>query len=155
MESLILAPECCQSTIDTSSQTGKNEMDCVCVIRAKSEMKVKSDQLIDTLRNENEFIKSNLQKLRNELVCPITQELFSEPVMAGDGHTYERTAIENWFQIKKTSPHTNLVLTNKNLQTNWLICSLLAKFDFFQKQMSFKNNTHEVLGEKKSEELVS
>jgi hypothetical protein len=33
-----------------------------------------------------------------ELVCPITHELMTEdPVLAADGVTYERSAIENWF----------------------------------------------------------
>ena len=42
-----------------------------------------------------------------ELLCPITQELPIAPVMAEDGHTYERSAIEKWLREKKTSPHTN------------------------------------------------
>ena len=29
-------------------------------------------------------------------VCPITLEIFAEPVVAEDGHTYERAAIERW-----------------------------------------------------------
>ena len=29
--------------------------------------------------------------------CPITLELFVDPVVAADGHTYEREAIERWF----------------------------------------------------------
>ncbi|KAL3788188.1 hypothetical protein HJC23_004655 [Cyclotella cryptica] len=34
----------------------------------------------------------------SELVCPITHELMTEdPVLASDGITYERSAIENWF----------------------------------------------------------
>ena len=33
-----------------------------------------------------------------ELICPITHELMTEdPVLAADGVTYERSAIENWF----------------------------------------------------------
>ena len=29
--------------------------------------------------------------------CPITQERFFDPVVAADGHTYERIAIERWL----------------------------------------------------------
>ena len=42
-----------------------------------------------------------------EFLCPITQELPVDPVMAEDGHTYERRAIEKWLREKKTSPLTN------------------------------------------------
>jgi hypothetical protein len=36
--------------------------------------------------------------LPNEYYCPITLELMRDPVVAKDGHTYERTAIEDWFR---------------------------------------------------------
>jgi hypothetical protein len=34
----------------------------------------------------------------NEFLCPITLELMRDPVLAKDGHTYERKAIEDWFE---------------------------------------------------------
>jgi hypothetical protein len=34
----------------------------------------------------------------NEFLCPITLELMRDPVVAKDGHTYERKAIEDWFE---------------------------------------------------------
>ena len=38
-------------------------------------------------------------ELANELMCPISHApLTNDPVIAADGHTYERTAIEEWFQ---------------------------------------------------------
>ena len=45
-------------------------------------------------------------RLRDEFICPITHELLREPVIAGDGYTYEKTAIEKWFLSKETSPLT-------------------------------------------------
>jgi hypothetical protein len=33
-----------------------------------------------------------------------------DPVVAADGHTYERRAIEGWFEKHLTSPITNLPL---------------------------------------------
>ncbi|KAH8046496.1 hypothetical protein JL720_16357 [Aureococcus anophagefferens] len=32
-----------------------------------------------------------------DLLCPITHELFRDPVFLADGHAYERSAIERWF----------------------------------------------------------
>ena len=44
----------------------------------------------------------------NEYLCPITSEIMEDPVVAADGHSYERTAIEHWFDIgRHTSPKTN------------------------------------------------
>lgn len=40
------------------------------------------------------------------LLCPITQEVFCDPVYATDGHVYERSAILQWLEQKQTSPMT-------------------------------------------------
>uniref|UniRef100_A0A1I8FTJ6 U-box domain-containing protein n=1 Tax=Macrostomum lignano TaxID=282301 RepID=A0A1I8FTJ6_9PLAT len=32
-----------------------------------------------------------------QFVCPVTREVMLDPVIAADGHTYERSAIETWF----------------------------------------------------------
>ena len=32
-------------------------------------------------------------QIPEELLCPITQELFQDPVVATDGHTYEKAQI--------------------------------------------------------------
>lgn len=53
-------------------------------------------------------------------LCPITGEMFAEPVMCSDGHTYEFRAIHHWLfqQGKNTSPLTNERLKSKELQPN-------------------------------------
>ena len=38
--------------------------------------------------------------IASEYVCSITQELMWDPVLAQDGHCYERAAIESWFLTK-------------------------------------------------------
>ena len=49
---------------------------------------------------------------KRELVCPITQEVFHEPLVAEDGYTYERTALLRWFSMGRTrSPVTNYFMT--------------------------------------------
>jgi hypothetical protein len=47
--------------------------------------------------------KSNL--LRN-LKCPLTQQIFIDPVIATDGLTYERAAITEWIRLYACSPMT-------------------------------------------------
>lgn len=58
------------------------------------------------------------EALEKNWQCPITSELFTDPVICDDGHTYERTAIEMWLQTHNTSPLTNSVLQSKRLIPN-------------------------------------
>jgi hypothetical protein len=40
-------------------------------------------------------------------LCPIRMEIMKDPVVAADGHTYERGAIEDWFaRGNSSSPMT-------------------------------------------------
>ena len=43
---------------------------------------------------------SSLSLAPTELCCPITHELYTDPVNASDGETYERSAIERWIKGK-------------------------------------------------------
>ena len=54
----------------------------------------------------------------NEFLCPITLSIMRDPVLAADGHTYEREAIEHWFSNSNLSPKTGLRLTSTNLIEN-------------------------------------
>mmetsp|Transcript_15984 Transcript_15984/g.18216 ORF Transcript_15984/g.18216 Transcript_15984/m.18216 type:complete len:351 (+) Transcript_15984:144-1196(+) len=38
-----------------------------------------------------------------DLICPITQEIFTNPVVTSDGHTYEKHAIRTWINAQKDS----------------------------------------------------
>jgi hypothetical protein len=38
-------------------------------------------------------------------------EVMTDPVVATDGHTYERAAIETWLQTHSRSPFTNVAIT--------------------------------------------
>ena len=65
----------------------------------------------------------------SEFLCPITQELMTDPVMACDGYTYEREAIASWFRRgETTSPMTNAQLANTNLVSNISLRSMIQRF---------------------------
>jgi len=64
-----------------------------------------------------------------ELICPITQELLKDPVVAEDGHTYERNSLTTWFTTmgRTRSPVTNSLLEDtsaENLVTNLAVASM-------------------------------
>lgn len=54
-----------------------------------------------------------------EMVCAITHEIMSCPVIAEDGFTYEEAALKEWFDMGKvTSPMTNLPLNTTDYIPN-------------------------------------
>ncbi len=51
-----------------------------------------------------------------------------DPVIAADGHSYEREAIEDWLQYNSTSPKTNVPLPHKGLTPNHTLRALIGDF---------------------------
>ena len=59
------------------------------------------------------------QPIPPDFICPITQEVMRDPVIALDGHSYERNAIERWFGTGRlTSPLTNAQMGSSYLTQN-------------------------------------
>lgn len=51
----------------------------------------------------------------HEFLCPITLSLMRDPVIAHDGKSYDRKAIERWLFSHDTSPCFNTVLPSKDV----------------------------------------
>ncbi len=65
------------------------------------------------------MISNGKSNVDNEyLICPITYQIFHDPIVAGDGHTYERTAIVRWICEHGTSPLTRQPLIITELQSD-------------------------------------
>lgn len=60
-----------------------------------------------------------------DLICPITLERLIDPVMAPDGHTYEKAAIVSWLQRHTTSPKTRMAMTIEDLVPNRTLRTVL------------------------------
>jgi len=69
--------------------------------------------------------KSNVDN--DDLICPITYQIFRDPVIAGDGHTYERAAIVRWILEHGTSPLTRQPLNLNELQADDYLKNLAAQ----------------------------
>ena len=54
----------------------------------------------------------------SEYFCPITQDVICDPVIAWDGHTYERVSIARWLEEHATSPMTGETLQDRTLRPN-------------------------------------
>jgi hypothetical protein len=64
-----------------------------------------------------------------EFYCPITLEIMADPVVAVDGFSYERQAIESWFAHgHSTSPRTGLPLPSTKLATNHTLKVLISEW---------------------------
>ena len=64
----------------------------------------------------------------NDWLCPITLSVMRDPVIAEDGHSYERSAITEWFQHNNTSPKTNLRLNSTNLVANIALRNTIQEY---------------------------
>ena len=64
----------------------------------------------------------------DRFLCPITHDVMQDPVVAADGHTYERSAIAQWFQHHFSSPKTNERLDTVQLIPNHLIRSEILQW---------------------------
>ena len=65
------------------------------------------------------MIDSSLDNIPKDYLCPITLEIMIKPAVAADGHSYEYSAILDWFKKgNRHSPMTGEKLTNGVLIEN-------------------------------------
>jgi pSer/pThr/pTyr-binding forkhead associated (FHA) protein len=79
-------------------------------------------------RREGDPVALRGMSVRDEFLCPITYEVFRDPVVADDGFTYERTSIEKWLRSNSTSPKTGKPMAagvTSNLNMKKLIQDLI------------------------------
>ncbi len=59
----------------------------------------------------------------------LTQAVMKEPVIAADGHTYEKAAILDWLQLHAESPVTGEALSDHTVLPNIVMHGLLTDQD--------------------------
>jgi hypothetical protein len=69
--------------------------------------------------------KFNSEEVMKALTCPISYNVFIDPVICSDGHTYERKYIEDWLEISNKSPMTGEIIFSRHLYPNHLVKSML------------------------------
>ena len=67
-------------------------------------------------------------KIPDDFSCPITDEIFYDPVMTEDGSTYERNAITAWLEKYLISPASHATLSLKKLIPNQTLKKLIRQF---------------------------
>jgi ankyrin repeat protein len=79
------------------------------------------------------------QSIKPALRCPINRKKMKDPVSVVDGHTFERSAISNWFKTHNTCPYDGKALPSKKLVPNYQLKAAIEAFDTY-KLTFFKNN---------------
>ena len=75
------------------------------------------------------MLKSDIVDIPDDYLCPITQELMQNPVVAADGHSYEEKAIVQWLQTgHNSSPLTGEKLNHRSLIQNHRLKAIIEVF---------------------------
>ena len=85
----------------------------------------------------NDDANIDFNDVPDNMLCPVTQHIMTDPVMAADGKNYERHSIENWFAMGKiSSPLTGQTFVTPRLYPNHCLRGEIAQW----KQEFFKLN---------------
>jgi len=112
---------------DESQQKNKEEVqklflkfkETIVVPEEKKESREKFLKLKEILGN----------KIPPEFLCPVTGEIFEDPVTTTDGQTYEKFAIDEWFKSGHSkSPLSGVYLNSKLLIPNISVRNLINSY---------------------------
>ena len=62
-----------------------------------------------------------------ELLCPISQEIMSDPYMLECGHTFELDSIQAYFQNRDDCPLCRMKVDKKKLYKNYTVRQIIEK----------------------------
>ncbi|XP_057834966.2 U-box domain-containing protein 70-like [Cryptomeria japonica] len=140
----ILDPSAGDWPFAEATQMAYLALDCTDVERKKSpDLQPTVMKMLNQIRNM--FAATNLGRLVESgqkwepaseeihvpsyFLCPIFQEIMQDPYIAADGFTYEKEAIQGWFDCgHDTSPMTNEKLVSKNLIANFSLRSAIRQW---------------------------
>jgi hypothetical protein len=61
-----------------------------------------------------------------QFICPLSNQLMSDPVVAADGVSYQREAIMDWMRLRDVSPVTGQPLGSAVVQPNYALRAAIA-----------------------------
>ena len=93
------------------------------------------DNLLNPSKANSKGKKSRSLNIPPEFLCPISKKLMRDPVIASDGHTYERANIEAYLKQNNKSP-----VTGEPMQHSYVVpnISLKQRIDEFIRQNKHK-----------------
>ncbi|KAL5572637.1 hypothetical protein UlMin_022234 [Ulmus minor] len=119
----------CSSESEAETEESNKKM---ALFESRQRETQKEKQLIsaESSRSPDYPIAISKQTPPKDFVCPITNHLFDDPVTLETGQTYERKAIQEWFDRENlTCPITRQKLNSTNLpKTNYVLKRLIASW---------------------------
>ena len=92
--------------------------------------------------DKNKFREMSLTYIKNNLIkyltCPLTKNIFIDPVTTLDGHTFERDEILKEINSKGQNPLTGMKLTTNEIKENKLVAKIS---NVFRTNKDFKFDT--------------
>lgn len=103
--------------IDNPIRPSQKDNKCSSEIK---DLEVKEREKKEELKHNNEELDEPalVDEDPPNFICPIYQDLMEDPVIAADGHSYERAAIEDWLTRTKLSPLAHVELKHTTLIPN-------------------------------------
>lgn len=80
-------------------------------------------------KDSTAIILDAVQRIRENMLCPITLEQLANPVITADGQSYEEKAIADWLVLHDTSPTTGRILPHKDVIPNYQLKALIDALD--------------------------
>nr|OQO26960.1 hypothetical protein B0A51_05959 [Rachicladosporium sp. CCFEE 5018] len=71
-------------------------------------------------------LPATLTEIPDDLCCPVSHALMDDAVKATDGHTYSRTALQQWYAVRHSSPLHGTPTTDISMQNDIMIASAAA-----------------------------
>jgi WD40 repeat protein len=84
-------------------------------------------------------MSENREEVPEDYLCPITNEVMTNPVVAADGNTYQKGNIAEWvMRGKRNSPLTGELLSDTKFYDNLLVKKMVRKF--FERRFKSKES---------------
>ena len=115
------------SSSSSSRRNTKPGLIAGCIVPDAEDPRGKTKDRDDEGGGEEGGKDSRLASHPSNLCCPITYDLFCDPVIASDGFTYERSAITRWLHERRVSPLTRDPISTQ-LTPNMLVKKLVAEY---------------------------
>jgi len=103
----------------------------ICNIEPAEVVKILEATEVSKTAQDTQSSPSLVKRLMTDpegLCCPISKQLMEDPVVAGDGFTYERSTVEALFKHNGCSPMTRQPFTTRVLHQNQMVKSEIVSF---------------------------
>ena len=74
------------------------------------------------------IFEEGVKDMKEELECPITDEIMKEPVVTPSGNSYEKKALQDWLKVKQADPKSAEPLNNNQIYPNLFMGNVINKF---------------------------